>query len=334
MEIIALCVLAYLFVSPDKKSLAFSRGLAGAARGGITGRTRKTSKTAKPSPRGRAMLAGWKEGIATARERREAGRDLWSRSTRGAGRLAGGTGSLVRGVRDTVAARNSRDDDSDTAVIDGAPDAVPARRGWIGQRLVRRPRTTPTSDASGLVIDQDGNDVTPGDGKAAEPETETSPDTAGKTADPPNTDATVTEPQITAEPERKPDDKAPSPSPATTTRTAPNGAITMPQSELSTVDELANEIKTMENVFTDLSEAIARAKKWGANLPDRWAAANWGTKGLDTAVMDISEEIAGIKLVPLDSFGSVRSEITKARTLGETADAIQARGKTEAFRAS
>jgi hypothetical protein len=104
------------------------------------------------------------------------------------------------------------------------------------------------------------------------------------------------------------------------------------QSELSTVDELANEIKTMENVFTDLADAIAKAKKWGAGLPDRWEAANWGTKGLDRGVMDLSEEIAGIKLVPLESFAGVRSEITKARALGETADAIQARGKTEAFR--
>jgi hypothetical protein len=331
MEILAMFALAYLFVSPDKMSLAGTRGVFGAARGALTGRTPKTAKSAKPSPRGRAMLAGWREGVTSARERRESGRDLWTRGSRLAGRAAGGGASLARGINDAVQARRAQTDDPG---LDGAtsPDAVPSRRGWNVPRLVRKPRTVPTSEASGAVVDEEGNDVTPGDGNATEPAKEPSPDASEKEAvEPPTAGATVTEPKT--EPTDDTPTQPPATSPATPSQPTPNGVSAMPnQSELSTVDELANEIKTMENVFTDLADAIAKAKKWGAGLPDRWEAANWGTKGLDRGVMDLSEEIAGIKLVPLESFAGVRSEITKARALGETADAIQARGKTEAFR--
>jgi hypothetical protein len=360
MEILIACALAYLLVSPDKMSLALSRGMFGASRGALTGRTPKTADAAKPSPRGRAMSAGWREGVAAARERREAGRDLWTRGTRFAGHVGGGTASLARGINSTIQARRGQAGDTE---LDGgtSPDAVPSRRGWTVPHLVRRPRTAATSDASVAVVDEAGNDVTGTCGRCGKPAlvdsttgatyricldcwekengdtTEAVPtplggDTQGSpTPGSDNTGATVTEPQT------KPTDLTPSQppaiNPANPSQPATNGVIVMPnQSELSTVDELANEMKTMENVFADLSEAIAKAKKWGANLPDRWAAANWGTKGLDRAVMDLSEEIAGIKLVPLESFAGARSEIGKARTLGETADAIQARGKTEAFR--
>lgn len=400
MEILVACALAYLLVSPDKMSLAFSRGVFGAARGGLTGRTPKTAKAAKPSPRGRAMLAGWREGVTAARERREAGRDLWARGSRVAGRAAGGGASLVRGINDTVRGRSAQTDD---AGLDGSasPDAVPSRRGWNVPRLVRKPRTAPTSEASGAVVDEDGNDVkdsatspdaaagpskdvpepttpradedalelarlreeakrsggildalrgplhsTAGDLTGNDMTDEEAEDQARKIAEGEGEEAEAARRLIkhldairakrdAANAEIAKREATPNTTPATPApiRTAPIGVITMPnQSELSTVDELANEIKTMENVFTDLADAIAKAKKWGANLPDRWEAANWGTKGLDRGVMDLSEEIAGIKLVPLESFAGVRSEITKARTLGETADAIQAHGKTESFR--
>lgn len=104
--------------------------------------------------------------------------------------------------------------------------------------------------------------------------------------------------------------------------------------ELSTVDELASEVKAMENVFTDLAAAIDRAKKMAENLPVRYSAAPWGTAGLTRALMDLAEEAAGIKLPALESFAAVRDEITQARALGETADAVQAHGKTEAFRSN
>jgi hypothetical protein len=351
MEILAICVLAYFLVSPDKMSLAFSRGALGAGRGAITGRTPKATKDSKPSPRGRAILAGWREGVTAARERREAGRDLWSRGTRFGGRISGGTASLARGINDTIHARRDQTDDPG---LDGAasPDAVPSRRGWTMPRLVRRPRTAPTSDASGLVVDQDGNDVASGDcsrcGKPALVDSDTG--TAhricldcwekenGHPTEVVPTEDTVTEPQVTAEPDPGPgptEPATPQSAPAPATRTDPNGVITMPnQTELATLDELSAELKAMENAFTDLTELVARIKKYGANLPDRWSATNWGTKGLDRAITDISEEIASIKLIPLESFATARTEIGKARTLGETADAVQAHGKTEAFRSN
>lgn len=344
MEIFVLCLLAYFLVSPDKGSLAFSRGVAGAGYGALTGRTPKAAKDSKASPRGRAMLAGWKEGVAAARERREAGRDLWSRGTRVAGRVGGGTGSLVRGINGTIQARRGQTDDTpgtggdaspDAPGLDGSasPDAVPSRRGWTFPRLVRRPRTAPTSDASGLVVDQDGNDVKD---SATSREPQEPPEAATEPASKDEIPAQDAQPTPAPEPTPSADGSEPErPNAIPTTRTAANGDITMPkQTELSTLDELASELKAMENAFTDLTELVARVKKWGAGLPDRWSATNWGTKGIDRAITDISEEIAGIKLVTLESFANARGEIVKARTLGETADAVQARGQTEAFRSN
>lgn len=372
MEIFVLCLLAYFLVSPDKGSLAFSRGVAGAGYGALTGRTPKAAKGSKASPRGRAMLAGWKEGVAAARERREAGRDLWSRGTRVAGRVGGGTGSLVRGINGTIQARRGQTDDTpgtegdpspDAPGLDGSasPDAVPSRRGWTFPRLVRRPRTAPTSDASGLVVDQDGNDVATGDcskcGKPALVDSDTgatykicldcwekenggaTPDVAPRNddaaepaAEPPNTEAAVTEPEITANPE--PGGEAPTPPPTvtTTTHTVPNGAIAMPTAnELTNIDALDAEIKTSQNAFSDLSEAVAKYQKHVKGLPGRLSEAAWGTRGLDRTVMALAEEVGGIKLPNLESFAAVRTEIVKAREVGVAAAAAQARGRTEGF---
>lgn len=96
--------IVYLVVSPDKTSLAASRGLWGAARGfAKPGHT--SSKGGRPGatqgPRGRfaGLLDGWREGIRVARQRRANGKDLWSRGSYLAGRAWGASESIRAGVR-------------------------------------------------------------------------------------------------------------------------------------------------------------------------------------------------------------------------------------------
>jgi hypothetical protein len=333
MEIFALFLVLYLVAAPDRLSLALTRGVTGAARGAATG---KTPKSRKSSPRGRAMLAGWREGVTTAQERREAGRDAWSRGSRGAGRVAGGTVSLARGIRNTIAARRARFADAST---DETPDAAPSRRGWTGPRLVRRPRTAPTSEASGAVVDQDGNDVTPPADEAAKPQPakpETAPAAPESTPEAPEANPAAQTPETVLKPapESAPTG-ATNPNPHSNTTTALNGAkpMSIGTTELSNIDEYEKELKAVEAAVGLVAEAMDSVRKWGKNLPERWSAAGWGTAGLDRSVHNIAETIGALKMPAVaEAFSAARGEVTKARDLGEAVDAVKARGKTEAFK--
>jgi hypothetical protein len=139
VTILALFLLAYLFVAPDKGSLALTRGTAGAVRGllGMGGSSRTAKKTAASTGRSganggrgaselkRSILDGWREGTASARQVREEGRDLWSRGTRVSGRVAGGTRNLVGGARTTIRNRRDRRNQTDVPDQDVSPIDVP-----------------------------------------------------------------------------------------------------------------------------------------------------------------------------------------------------------------
>lgn len=330
MEILAVLAVMYLVAAPDRVSLAFTRGVSGAARGAATGKTPSTRKARKRSPRGRAMLAGWREGVAAARTRRESGRDLWSRGSRGAGRVAGGSWSIARGIRDAVQARRDRSaGEVDEPTSSG--DAAPASRGWAFPRRVRRPRTAPTSDASGLVVDEDGNTVTPDPQSTPKP-APTAPETAPDAPKAPEATTTPKTPGTALKPAPEP---APSTGATTNTNPAPNGAIPMSlaNTELSNIDDYEKELKAVEAAVGLVTEAMDTVRKWGNNLPERWSAAGWGTAGLDRSVTNIAETVGALKMPALaEAFAVARTEVTKARGLGEAAEAVKARGKTEAFR--
>jgi hypothetical protein len=347
MEILLAGLLAYLLVSPDRFSLALSRGMFGAARGAATG---KTPKTRKKSPRARAMGTGWREGIAAARARREAGRDLWTRGSRGAGWVAGGTVSLARGIHGSIAARRARSSEESTAGVDDttpstdSPEAGPSRRGWTIPRPVRRPRSAPTSDASGLVVDQDGNDVTPATGKGPQPtpeEPKTGPTTADKTpektpeetSEEPKAAPTPETPETAPEPAPEAPAGAPDTTPSNPSNTSQIGVIRMSNTnvELTNIDTLDNYLKGLQNTFRDLGEAAERVRKSGQHLSSQWEGANWGTRDLDRAISDICEEIAKFKVPSVDAFASGRRAIATARAVGETVDTVKARGNTDAF---
>jgi hypothetical protein len=168
VTILALFLLAYLFVAPDKGSLALTRGTAGAVRGllGMGGSSR-TAKKSAAAPKGRArklqrsIADGWREGTASARQVREEGRDLWSRGTRVSGRVAGGTHSLVVGARTTI--RNRRDRRNQTGIPD--QDVSP----------IDVPTADPAPSADDDVhaglkqhLDDSGEPAAPGDLKAAD----------------------------------------------------------------------------------------------------------------------------------------------------------------------
>lgn len=434
--IIIASVLGYLFVSPDKRSLAFSRGVTGAARGAITGKSPKNRKTKKrkTSPRRRAMLDGWREGITTARERREAGKDLWSRGTRASGRVYGGGASLVRGIKSTVDARRARHADQDTETTDSAP----------------------TDDIASAVVDQDGNTVTvqndqndqpvepsePNDlagtklcaeckevpvtdgeicgacqyrqklrnqhhdeqgkpnGPAETPDREIRKDVDWHSTDKydpnainpptPQTDDDAVAGEPSAAPNRddinlppaasKPcggcgGDLAPItgvtidgvtgqsvvdlgcqgdckqqyrlkwfPKPTTSgpvigsdfhqSTTTPNGATPMSiaKTELNHIEDLAKEVKTVETAVAGVAEAWEILRKWGVDLPERYAAAGWGTAGLDAAVTTAAEMMSQFKFPAVtEAMGNIQAKITEARGVGEIVNAHQARGNAEAF---
>ena len=331
MEILAVLALLYLAAAPDRLSLAFTRGVSGAARGAATGKTPSTRKARKRSPRGRAALAGWREGIATARTRREAGRDLWSRGSRGAGRVAGGTTSIAKGIRDAVQARRAQSGDDVDEPGTSSGTAGRAGRGWTFARPVRRPRTAPTSDASGLVVDQDGKTVTPAPDSAPKP-APVAPETAPDAPKAPEATTTPKTPETALKPAPEP---APTTGATTNTNPAPNGAIPMSlaNTELSNIDDYEKELKAVEAAVGLVAEAMETVRKWGNNLPERWAAAGWGTAGLDRSVTNIAETVGALKMPALaEAFASARTEVTKARGVGEVAEAVKARGKTEAFR--
>jgi hypothetical protein len=342
MEILIACLFAYLVVSPDPISLALSRGTFGAARGAATG---KTPKTRKKSPRARAMGAGWREGVAAARARREAGRDLWTRGSRAGGRVAGGTASLARGIHGLFAARRARSSEQDPGVVDGtpdSPDAVPSSRGWTFPRPVRRPRMKATSDAATAVVDQKGNDVTnppdhltPG-AQAHRRWSERKNDehtSTLKTVDDTRSPATADTTPKTPETAPQPAPEAPTSAPVTPSNTSEIGVIRMPNAnvELTDINALDRYLKALQNVFTDLTAAAERVKKSGKHLQSQYEGVEWGTRGLDRAVSDICEEIAGFKVPSVDAFASGRRAIAEARAVGEAVDTVKARGRTDAF---
>jgi hypothetical protein len=148
VTIFAIILLAYLFVAPDKGTLAATRGTEGAFRAvlGMPPRQRRAAKGSSPKasggnkkangPKGsRSILDGWREGVASARVAREEGRDVWARTSRGAGKVAGGTRNVVGGIRTTVQNRRDRrnpgssvEPDAQTTVIDPTTTTDPVTR--------------------------------------------------------------------------------------------------------------------------------------------------------------------------------------------------------------
>jgi hypothetical protein len=332
MEILIACLIAYAVAAPDRVTLAATRGLSGAVRGAATG---KTPSSKKSKPRTRALTAGWREGVAAAHSRREAGRDLWSRGSRIGGRVWGGGVSLVSGARGSIQARRDRSSTPELEEGTTSPAAVPARRGWSVASLVKRPRTAPTSEGTAdpaKPVDQ-ADDAKPVDQADAKPalttDTKPTPTTPEKTPEPksePAMDATTKTPETAPAP-------APASTPATPSSPSEIGVIRMPENniELTDIDALDKYLKGLQNVFTDLAEAAERVRKSGKHLASQWEGADWGTRGLDRAVSDICEEIAGFKVPNVDAFATGRREIATARALGENAESIKARGKTDAF---
>lgn len=319
MEILIAMAIAYLVVAPDRATLTATRGLAGAARASIEAATRphrtlpgeRRRSRSSSKPRGGvsrpvAILDGWRDGVASARKARDERRDLWSRSSRVGGRVAGGVGSLAGGIRTTVRSRR-HGDTSSSNTADAASDHVgiqPARRSWTAANLVRRFRPT--------TAHQHDTPEIPGTPKTP---------VGSATPEPPSPPAEPTGPATDA---------------STTTPTRKANPMALAGTELSNLDEVASEVKAAEAAMQELGTALVEFKKWAANLPDRWSGTNWGTRGLDAAISDLADVVSALRSPEnvLEQLASVRTEVQKARTVGEAAEAARARGDVSSFRAA
>lgn len=103
--------------------------------------------------------------------------------------------------------------------------------------------------------------------------------------------------------------------------------------ELSNVDDLVREIAAARATAEMIDAANAQLKKWARNLPERFAAADWSTEGLEGAVADLADATAALKGsgAVLGKLSAVEREAGHARTVGEAAAAAGARGDLRSF---
>ena len=110
--------------------------------------------------------------------------------------------------------------------------------------------------------------------------------------------------------------------------------------ELTNTAVLRAEIK---GVTQDIEAASAHVKAltvWTGALPERYAAADWGTKNLTIAVHAAGETHSGLK-VALKALDELRAAnelliraLNEADGLGEHIETVKAEGKTEGFKAA
>ncbi|MGH3973474.1 MAG: hypothetical protein ACRDS9_09120 [Pseudonocardiaceae bacterium] len=143
----------WLVVSPDKVSLAASRGLWGAARGWANPKyaSKSSKKAGRPGAaqgsRWAGLLGGWQEGIRVARQKRSNGKDVWSRGSYVAGRVWGGTSNVRAGVRRIPAQMAAWR--AERAAKKGAPTV----QGFV---VDEQPTTDPNSESTDAPADGPG----------------------------------------------------------------------------------------------------------------------------------------------------------------------------------
>ncbi len=334
MEFLMAVILSYLIMSPDKATLALTRGIAGAAKGAASvpwNRTSKNSdaarnrsagrngkknkgnvkKAAKKSnhkeveesdepalswPRIRAAAGGWKTATAVAKAKRQAKTDAFSAVTRA------GSAAVT-----TVLAGRATDGTFTQRLQAGL---AAGRMKWSGQEVAS---DSETPDAS--------SDQTP-----AEP--------GGTSLDTPEPEAMPEEQSAAAAPEPH-DVRATSPAGIP----APAGTTTPGELMRTTLDSLTavqSEAQAAQALCEALSEQITQLKSWAAKLPERWSDTNWATAGLNTSVESVaaaSEQLGGADSIS-EALSQVNVACEKARTVAEVADAVGATGDIGAFRAA
>ncbi|MGL5830485.1 MAG: hypothetical protein ACRC0L_13100 [Angustibacter sp.] len=329
-------IISYLIMSPDKATLALTRGAAGAAKGAASipwnrspatesayrsGRStqghkkniKNAKKIAKKSqhkedeeqvgpalswPRIRAAAAGWKTATSAAKAKREARADAFSAVTRAGGAL----------VTAAVAGRAA-----DGRIPDRLRASLAAGRvKWTGQEIAS-PMEDPDASSDQAPADPGGTDLVD-----SEPSETPTKQTADAAPEPHDVRATSPE-QI----------------PASAGTTTP-GEMLMKTTELDSLTAVQSEAQAAQALCEALSEQIAQLKTWAAKLPERWSDTNWATSALNSSVESVaaaSEQLGGADSIS-EALGQVNVACEKAKTVAEVADAVGATGDIGAFRAA
>lgn len=309
-------IVGYFVVSPDRGSLALSRGLAGGVRGALStsssssrstgsskkGKTKKTKKggktpdsdaTAAGPSRWDSATAGWRQGVAAARQAREEGRDTWSRTSKAAGQIYGGTRTFADRAR--TAYRTKR-----------------ATKKWT--RPGTETDSTAAADAAGPT-DSPAAAVPPspavaGDTHPADEATDSSESPAAPVYDITEISGAAAAAGGTTEKEHD-----------------------MNETELASVQQAQAEFEAYEVLIRTQLQELAQTLRWSKRLGDRWSGTKWSTAPLDQAIAAISEA----PTVNESMQNGVRAAIKacqEARTVGEIAAATGAKGDLQAFKAA
>jgi hypothetical protein len=112
--------------------------------------------------------------------------------------------------------------------------------------------------------------------------------------------------------------------------------MTVGGTELANIDDVEGEARAIADAVESLNATIQELKTWAQALPDRWSGTDWGTRGLDDAIGGTAEAADALRGADalLEQLAAIQSECARARTVGESANEVDATGNLDAFRAA
>jgi hypothetical protein len=123
------------------------------------------------------------------------------------------------------------------------------------------------------------------------------------------------------------------PAALTSTATAAPTALThiIGGGDIVSTAALRGEIAAAEDVLEQFTALIAQIATWAAQLPERYAAAPFGTEALTVAVTHVTDANGDAEQIK-DALTEMLAAIDEADSLGETVTGIEADGRIDAFR--
>ncbi|MGL4745028.1 MAG: hypothetical protein ACRCXL_11650 [Dermatophilaceae bacterium] len=273
----------------------------------------------------RSFVDGYRDGAAQARERREAGQDMYSRVVRGA-KVVGKVGGKVGASRvaGKVRARLGIPNPPTTS-----PEGTPPPAGDGTPTPPTSPEGTPLSAGDGSPT------PTPTPAPPASPEGEKTP--AGLPLRGPLALAPQSSPKGEPVPSPTGDGSSTPSTPPGKGQTKESPMSTSVEvSELESLDAVIAEVKTATLMAEALTETLTGSRGWTTNLPDRWSSTDWGTEGINEVIATSPEVAQSLgDAEPLTEFlTKLTAELEKARALGEVAAEVGASGDVGRFTAA
>lgn len=304
LAVLVVAVIAYGAAAPDGRTLHATR--AGGAAVGL------------------AAADGWSALTAGARARagaawRREPTSRWWRRTRKVLRGTGGAlGATWRAVR--AAGRGAQRGwragweyadrvEHDRRVVAAARDYDRAVEAGDAERLARaQQRLTDLGETLPTVPMTDPEGTTDSPGQPAEGDAEPGPTEPANGADeaPPKGDTMADNP------------------------------LSVRRTELATPQDLATEARAVLDLLNQAAQLLGAVSQWGVDLPDRYAAAPWGTRHVGHCVGEVSDVIGTLdpaaEISAAEALAGLQVAIGNIRTLTEQVDSQSATGQAEAFR--